>query len=159
MSSFADLASIVAELLYDVGDAARSTSFHRAVDIQPFVEGLETAVRRDGGQRCGEDRLCLDDAVLVYETQPLLMPDGRGLADHARRQVDEIEGLTLTRVERPHEHVLSLAGSTRDGVVEVRIVSHRGWIFVVGAADDPASSRLAAVLDEQIDAIERPSGR
>jgi hypothetical protein len=150
-----DLASLLAEILYDVGDAAGRTSFGRAVDLEPFVRRLETAVRAQGGERCGDDRLCLGDAVLVYETQPLVTSDGRALAEQARGQLDDVDGLTLTRIDRPHENVLSLAGSTDEGSVEVRIVAHRGWIFVVVAADETAAGRLTKPLDEEIDAMER----
>lgn len=159
MSSLLDLASAVADILYGAGDAARSRSFIRAVDIEPFIEAIEMAVRREGGERCGDDRLCLDAAVLVYEPQPLLSPDRRGSAEHTRRQLDDVEGLTLTRIERPHEHVLALSGSVDDGWVDVRIVAHRGWIFVVGATDEPTAAHLTSILDAEIAATERSSGR
>lgn len=158
MSSLIELLTEIANSLVPVGEYAQVRRFERAVDLEPFIAGMEETIRRAGGQRCGEDRLCLDDGVLIYEVQPLLSPDRRGLAEDVRRQLGDVEGLTVTRIERPYEHVLGMAASTAGGWVEVRIVAHRGWVFLVGADDEASAGRLTSILDHAVDALESPSG-
>lgn len=104
--------------------------------------------------RCGDDTFCFGDAHLVFAVEPLVTPEGRGLADVAVEQLEQ-RGVTIARVERSHSHVLSVAGSTREGWIEGRILSSRGWVFLINAPTEPEGSALADILDRKIAVIER----
>jgi hypothetical protein len=58
-------------------------------------------------------------------------------------------------VEQPHEHVLSVAGSTEEGWLEARVFAARGWVFLVSAPTEGEATQLVDVLDRQIEEIER----
>jgi hypothetical protein len=155
MSSVADILEALGNITWGVADHRRTTAFVRATDIEPFLEALGAAVHHEGGGPCGENQLCLGGAVLVHDVQPLLSPDRQGLAEEVRRQIEAAHGMTIERIERRHEYVLSLACTTSEGWVEVRVLAHRGWILVISASDEGAARQLADVLDDEIDRVER----
>jgi hypothetical protein len=93
------------------------------------------------------------ETVLVYAVEPLITPEGNGLADVAVRQL-EARGAVVDRVEQPHEHVLSAAGSIEGGWLEARILASRGWVFLINGPSEPDARLLARILDRAIAEIE-----
>ena len=110
-----------------------------------------------GIERCGEDSLCHGDEVLVFAVEPLVTPEGEGLADVAVGQLETF-GVAVERVEQPHESVLSIAGSIEGGWLQVRVVAPRGWIFLVTTPSEQ-ESMLAELVDRAIAEIEGSSAR
>ena len=95
----------------------------------------------------------MDDTVLVYAVEPLLTPEGHGLADVAVSQL-EAYGATVERVEQPHESVLSVGSSVEERWLEARILASRGWVFLISAPSARECGSVAELLDRAIAEIE-----
>jgi hypothetical protein len=97
------LAELITDAMYGVQEASSTSTLIRRTDIDPFVRRLEDVGVPRGLVRHGDDTLSLGEAILVYAVEPLVTPEGRGLADVA---VDQLEshGTTIERVWQPSEH-------------------------------------------------------
>jgi hypothetical protein len=143
-------------VMIGVDEVSRTTTYSRRTDIAPSVRRLEDVGTHRGVVRCGKESLCQGAAVLVYAVEPLLTPEGDGLADVAVRQLGS-SGAAIERVEQPHEHVLSVACSTEEGWLEARIFAARGWVFLVSAPTEHDAEVLVSLLDAQIVEVEGDS--
>ena len=151
------------ELIYDVlwgtNEFNRTAASSSNTDIDWFINALEEAGREEGIARCGDDALCLGDSLLVFAVEPLLTPERRGPADVAAEQL-AANGVGVERVTQPHEHVLAVAGSTKESWLEGRILASRGWVFPVTGRTQDESADLVGLLDELIEKVEgTPPGR
>ena len=148
-----------AELIYDalsgIKDYNGAAAFSSNTDIEWFINALDVAGEEAGLTRCGDDALCLGDALLVFAIEPLFTPERKGLADVAVEQL-EASGVKVEWVAQPHEHVLAMAGSTQSGWLEGRVLASRGWVFLVSGPTRPETSALVGLLDGQIEKIEGP---
>ena len=158
MSLLIEFLEAITNVMLGVEEGTRARRIARASDIEPFILRLDEMAAPQGMERCGEDSLCLGEAVLVYAVEPLLTPEGQGLVDVAVQQL-EAHGAAVEWIEQPHENVLSVAGSVVEGWLEARVLASRGWVFLISAPSEPACVSLAAVLDRAIAEIEDPSGR
>jgi hypothetical protein len=122
----------ITNVMIGVEEGSRAGRIARASDIDPFIRRLEGMDATPGIERCGEDSLRHGEAVLVYAVEPLITPEGRGLADVAVHQL-EASGASVERVEQPHTGVLSAAASLDEGWLEARILASRGWLFLISA--------------------------
>jgi hypothetical protein len=139
MSLLIEFLEGITNAMIGVEQMGRPGRIARAFEIEPFILRLVGIGEPDGIERCGEDSLCQGDEVLVFAVEPIVTPEGKGLADVAVGQL-ETRRVAIQRVERPHESVLSIAGSIGGGWLEARIVATRGWILLIMAP----SERLAA---------------
>ena len=149
MSLLIELMNVITETMIVGGQLSQQATYARNVDIRPLIESLEVDDRL---LRCGDDAFCLGEAIMVYAVEPLLTPEGRGLADVAVEQL-ETHGVNVERAERRLKHVLALTGTTRDGALEGRIVAPRGWVFLVIGPELDARA-LAQILDARIAGID-----
>jgi hypothetical protein len=147
----------VTTVMLGVESGGRAGRIARASDIDPFILRLMEIGEPHGIQRCGEDSLCQGDEVLVFAVEPLVTPEGKGLADVAVGQLETF-GVVVERVEQPHASVLSIAGSNEGGWLEARVVAPRGWILVI-TTPSGRDSVLAELVDRAIAEIEGPSAR
>jgi len=136
---------------------SRDVTYSHAIEIEPFIRRLEALGIPRGG-RCEDGAFCLGDSVLVYAVEPLLTPEGRGLADVAVEQL-ETHGARIERVNRPHEHVLSIAATTDDGWLDARILAARGWVLLISGPAGTDRVALTEILDASIAEIEAPLTR
>jgi hypothetical protein len=148
--------TLIYRTLEGINDFNRTASYSSNTDIDWFINALDEAGREVGIARCGDDALCLGDALLVFAVEPLMTPERQGLADVAVEQL-EANGVKVERVTQPHEHVLAMAGSTENGWLEGRVLASRGWVFIVSAPAQQETTALVDLLDEQIEKIEGPS--
>jgi hypothetical protein len=155
MSLLVELADLIHATMVGIDEISRNATYSRNTDLVPFIEGLEDAVVDDGPRRCGDDAFCLGEAVLVFAVEPLLTPEGKGLADVAVDQLGS-HGVTIERVGRRFQHVLAVTGTTRDGALESRILASRGWVFLVMGPEQDVQE-LTALLDARIATFEAPS--
>lgn len=150
---------VFANLIYDalngIDEFNRTTAYSSNTDIEWFINALDEAGREVGLTRCGENALCLGDALLVFAIEPLFTPERRGLADVAVEQL-EANGVGVERVAQPHEHVLAMAGSTDTGWLEGRVLASRGWVFLASGPTQDETSALVGLLDDQIEKVEGP---
>jgi hypothetical protein len=153
-----DLLDAIASIAFGVEEGSRPGRIARASDIEPFIASLEELGGPRGVHRCGSDSFCLGRAVLVYDVEALLTPEGEGIADVAVRQLED-HGVAIERVGQPHVSVLSVAGSTAEGWLEGRIIAPRGWVFLVSAPTESESRALADILDRAIVGAEGSSTR
>ena len=156
MSLLLELLDAITSVMLGYEEGGRAGRIGRASDIDPFIHRLAEAGAPRGIERCGEDFLCLGEAVLVYAVEPLVTPGGQGLADVAVHQL-ETNGASVERVGQPHEGVLSAAGSLDDGWLEARILASRGWVFLISAPTEWDARALSAPLDRQIAEVEPDS--
>jgi hypothetical protein len=157
MSSLLELVGVIADAMVGAGEISRNTAYSRNTDIGPFIEHLEASAM--GGQpvRCGDDALCLGEAIMVFAVEPLVTLEGRTLADVAVQQLDE-HGVRIDRVGQPFERVLSVIGTSGDGLLEGRIIASRGWVFLVTGPERDVRA-LSAILDASIAGFEGTSTR
>jgi hypothetical protein len=148
----------ITNVMIGIEEGGRAGRIARSSDIEPFILRLDDIGAPQGMERCGEDSFCLGEAVLVYAVEPLLTPEGHGLADVAVRQL-EAHGAAVQRIGQPREGVLSVAGSVVEGWLEARILASRGWVFLISAPSEQACGSMATVLDRAIVEIEGPSAR
>jgi hypothetical protein len=153
MTFLLDVLDLITTSMIGARDLSQHSTFARQIDISPFVSSVEERARPFGLTRVGEDTFRLGSASLVYGVEPLLTPEGRGLADVA---VDQLEwnGVEVHRVTQPHEHVLAIEGSKNGGWLEARILAARGWIFLIDAPSEAEGSEMATILDDAITEIE-----
>lgn len=157
MSLLIDLLTAVTNVMIGVEEMGKPGRIARAFEIEPFIVRLLEIGEPHGIERCGEDSLCQGDEVLVFAVEPLVTPEGKGLADVAVGQLETV-GVAIERVERPYESVLSIAGSIEGGWLEARVVASRGWIFLITAPSE-RDSLLAELVDRAIAEFEGPSAR
>jgi len=148
----------ITNVMLGIDEGGRAGRIARASDIEPFILRFHGMAAPPGIERCGEDSFCLGGAVLVYAVEPLLTPEGHGLADVAVEQM-EAHGAAVERIGQPHESVLSVAGSVVEGWLEARILASRGWVFLISGPSESACGSLAAALDRAIAEIEGSSTR
>lgn len=122
MSLLIEFLEAITNVMIGVEEFGRVGRIGRASDIDLFIRRLEEAGAPRGIVRCGEESLCHEESVLVYAVEPLITPEGKGLAGVAVRQL-VAQGARIDRVEHPHEHVLSAAGSNEERWLEARIVA------------------------------------
>jgi hypothetical protein len=152
VSLLIELMDFITKTMIVGGELSQQATYAQNVDIRPLIQGLDDDDRL---LRCGDDAFCLGEAIMLYAVEPLLTPEGKGLADVAVAQL-ETHGVKVERTERRLDHVLALTGTTRDGALEGRIVAQRGWVFlVIGPELDVRA--LVEVLDARIAAIESRS--
>jgi hypothetical protein len=155
MTLLVELMELITDTMVGVDQVSRDAAYSRAVDIAPFVDDLGAAGLDGGLTSCGEQAFCLGEAVLLFAVEPLITPEGIGLADVAVEQL-EGHGVRIEQVQRRFRDVLAVAGTTPEGHLESRILASRGWVFlVIGPEHDSRS--VTAILDERIAAIERSS--
>jgi hypothetical protein len=157
MNAFLELLDAITTVMLGVESGQESRRIGKASDIDPFILRLEE-LGGSGIERCGEDSFCHGETVLVYAVEPLITPEGQGLSDVAIRQLGAL-GAVVERVEQPHEHVLSTAGSIDGRWLEARILASRGWVFLIDAPSERHAGFLAGLLDHAIGEIEDPSPR
>ena len=157
MSLLIEFLDAVTTVMIGVESGGRAGRIARASDIDPFILRLMDIGEPHGVERCGEDSLCQGDEVLVFAVEPLVTPEGKGLADVAVGQLEAF-GVAVERVEQTCESVLSIAGSIEEVWLEARVVAPRGWILLITT---PAGrdSMLATLVDRAIAEIEGPSAR
>jgi hypothetical protein len=148
--------TLIYRALEGVDEYSRTAAFTSNTDIDWFINALDEAGRDAGLARCGDDAMCLADALMVFGVEPLLTPERRGLADVAIEQL-EANGVTVERATQPFERVLSVAGSTESGWLEGRILASRGWVFLVTAPSERGCSDLVELLDDLIANVEGPA--
>jgi hypothetical protein len=148
-----ELLDTIYTILLGQEKASWTSRIARAADLDPFLNLLQEKGGADGLHACGELSLCLDDAVPVYEVQPLITPDRRSIADGA---LDELEtnGVSIKSISQPHPGVLAFSGSSTEGILEGRIVPARGWIFLISASEETSLGRLRELLDATIGVFE-----
>ena len=148
MSLLIEFLDAVTTVMLGVESGGRAGRIARASDIDPFILRLLEVGEPHGIERCGEDSLCQGDEVLVFAVEPLVTPEGKGLADVAVGQLETI-GVAIEQVERPYESVLSIAGSIEGGRLEARVVATRGWILLITAPSE-LDSLLAELVDRAL---------
>ncbi len=158
MSFLVEIVELITDSMIVAEGISRDVTYSRATDIEPFIRRLEALGIPRGVERCEDGAFCLGDSVLVYAVEPLLTPEGRGLADVAVEQL-ETHGARIERVDRPHEHVLSIAASTESDWLEARILAARGWVFLISGPAGTDRVALTEILDASIAEIEHPSTR
>lgn len=149
MNALLELLDAITSIMLGVEEGGRAGRIGRASDIDPFILRLEDLGASRGVERCADDSLCLGEAVLVYAVEPLITPEGQGLADVALQQF-EANGASVERVKQPHQGVLSVAGSLEGGWLEARILASRGWVFLISAPSEWDARGLAGPLDVHI---------
>jgi hypothetical protein len=157
MSLLLEFLDAVTTVMIGVESGGRVGRIGRASDIDPFILRLMEIGEPHGIERCGEDSLCQGEEVLVFAVEPLVTPEGKGLADVAIGQLETV-GVAIERVERPYESVLSIAGSMEGGWLEARVVAPRGWILLTTAPSE-RDSLLAELVDRAIAEFEGSSVR
>jgi hypothetical protein len=157
MSLVIEFLEAITNVMIGVEEGSRPARIARAADIDPFILRLMDIGEPHGIERCGEDSLCQGDEVLVFAVEPLVTPEGEGLADVAVGQLEAV-GVAIERVERPYESVLSIAGSIEGGWLEARVVAPRGWILLTTAPSE-RDSLLAELVDRAIAEFEGSSVR
>ena len=157
MSLLIEFLDAVTTVMIGIEEGGRSGRIGRASEIDPFILRLLEIGEPHGIERCGEDSLCLGDEVLVFAVEPLVTPEGKGLADVAVGQLETF-GVTIERVEQPYESVLSIAGSIEGLWLEARVVAPRGWILLITTPSE-RSSMVAELVDRAIAEIEGTSAR
>jgi hypothetical protein len=158
MGPFMELLDAITSVMLGAEVGSRASRIVRASDIDPFIQRLEDTGAPRGIERCGDGSLCHGDTVLVYAVEPLVTPEGQGLADVAVSQL-ETYGATVERVEQPHESVLSVGCSAEERWLEVRIVASRGWVFLIDAPSPRDAGSVTELLDRTIAEFEAPSTR
>lgn len=157
MSLLVEFLDAVTSVMIGIEEGGRAGRIARASDIDPFILRLMVIGEPHGIERCGEDSLCQGDEVLVFAVEPLVTPEGKGLADVAVGQLETF-GVAVERVEQPYESVLSIGGSIEGGWLEARVIAPRGWILLITTPSE-RDSMLAELVDRAIAEIERPSAR
>ena len=104
MSVLIEFLEAITNVMIGVEEGGRAGRISRASDIVPLIRRLEEMGAPRGMERCGEDSLCLGEGVLIYAVEPLITPEGQGLADVAVHQL-ETSGASVERVEQPHDGV------------------------------------------------------
>jgi hypothetical protein len=151
-----ELLDTITTVMLGAESGGRVGRIGKASEIDPFIRRLVEMGTSGGIEVCGDDLLCHGETVLVYAVEPLITPEGKGLADVAVRQL-EAHGAVVERAEQPQEHVLSVAGSIQERWLEARIVASRGWVFLIDAPSMRRAGFLAGLLDRAIAEIEEPS--
>jgi hypothetical protein len=119
MSLLAELLEAITSVMLGIEEGGRVGRIGRASEIEALMRDLEEAGHARGIRPASEEgSLILGSAVLVSTVEPLVSPDGRGLAEDAVNQLAS-HGVSLDRIEQPHPHVLAVAGSTAEGHLEV----------------------------------------
>jgi hypothetical protein len=85
VNALLELLDAITTIMLGAESGSRVGRIGRASDIDPFILRLEEMGAMEGIERCGDESLCHGETVLVYAVEPLITPEGKGLADVAVR--------------------------------------------------------------------------
>jgi hypothetical protein len=90
--------------------------------------------------------------VLIFQLQPLLTPDRKGLAEGSLTQLEE-NGVSINEVSQPSSGVVAYSGLSPEGPIQGRVIADRGWVFLI-VGEGPATELLRRLLDKVITSFE-----
>jgi hypothetical protein len=150
--------SALAEILYDILDAANRSQQGKAIErevlaLERLVDGL---IESDPSvQRTGLGSLHRGDADLIYLSSVIQLDALRVLAE-AEREIGILRG-TFRILEPATEDVARFQARTPTSSLRGWVFPSRGWVFLTSAPDEAAVDAFASLLDARLDESEEPA--